>query len=99
MGIAALVRASLVGLSTLFTKQHYVLDVIAGVLMAAAAYAIFVRPQARDQVPEFDRRVAPVFALGILGCAGIGLAGYWIVYRLLGTHSWFSSVLMALART
>ena len=87
VGIAAIVSASLVGLSTLFTKQHYVLDVIAGVLMAVAAYAIFVRPQPREHVPELDRRVAPVFAWGLLGCAAVGLAGYWIAYRLLGVRS------------
>ncbi len=87
VGIAAIISASLVGLSTLFTKQHYVLDVIAGVLMAVVAYAIFVRPQPREQVPEFDRIVAPVFAWVILGGAGLGLAGYWIAYQLLGVRS------------
>ena len=87
VGIAAIICASLVGLSTLFTKQHYVLDVGAGVLMAIAAHAIFVRPQPRERVPELDRRTAPVFAWGILGCAGLGLAGYWIAYQLLGARS------------
>lgn len=87
VGIAAIISASLVGLSTLFTKQHYVLDVIAGVLMAVVAYAIFVRPQPREHVPEFDRHIAPIFAWGIFGCAGLGLAGYWIAYQLLGVRS------------
>jgi membrane-associated phospholipid phosphatase len=82
VGIAAMVSASLVGLSTLFTKQHYVLDVIAGVLMAVVAYTILVR--SRAQVPELDRQVAPVFAWVILGSAGLGLTGCWIAYRLLG---------------
>jgi membrane-associated phospholipid phosphatase len=82
VGIAATVSAALVALSTVFTKQHYVLDVIAGILMAIVAYLVFVRPQ-RNPVPELDREVAPVFAWGILGCAGLGLAGYWVVYRLL----------------
>jgi len=52
VGIVATVSASLVGLSTLFTKQHYVLDVLAGVLMAVVAYMIFLRPHPREQVPE-----------------------------------------------
>jgi membrane-associated phospholipid phosphatase len=34
VGIAAMICASIVGLSTLFTKQHYILDVIAGILLA-----------------------------------------------------------------
>jgi membrane-associated phospholipid phosphatase len=87
VGIVATVGASLVGLSTLFTKQHYVLDVLAGVLLAVVAYAIFLRPHPREQVPELDRQAAPAFAWGILGCAGLGLVGYWIAYQLLGGSS------------
>jgi membrane-associated phospholipid phosphatase len=87
VGIVATVSASLVGLSTVFTKQHYVLDVLAGVLLAVVAYVIFLRPHPREQVPELDREVAPAFAWGILGCAGLGLVGYWIAYQLLGGSS------------
>ena len=87
VGIAGIVSASLVGLSTLFTKQHYVLDVIAGTLLAVVAYAIFLRPRRREQVPELDRQVAPLFAWGLLMCSGLGLAGYWIAYRLLDGSS------------
>lgn len=87
VGIAAIGSASLVALSTLFTKQHYVLDVVAGALMALAAYAIFVRPQPREQVPELDRQLAPVFAWGIAGCALLSLAGFWIAYQVLGGRS------------
>ena len=87
VGIAAITSASLVALSTLFTKQHYVLDVIAGALMAVVAYAILVRPQPREQVPEFERHLAPVFAWGIAGCAILSLTGFWVAYRLLGVRS------------
>ena len=87
VGIVALISASLVALSTLFTKQHYVLDVIAGVLMAVAAYAIFLRSQAREQVPSLDSQAAPIFAWGIIGCSGIGIGLYWIAYQLLGRGS------------
>lgn len=87
VGIAATLCASLVALSTLFTKQHYVLDVIAGVLMAVIAYAVFVRYPPRLLVPEADRKVAPVFAWGLLACSGVGLLGYWAVYQLLGAGS------------
>lgn len=47
VGAAAFAAASLVALSTLFTKQHYVLDVVAGVLLACVAYAIFLTPSPR----------------------------------------------------
>lgn len=84
LGIIALVCAALVALSTLFTKQHYILDVIAGVFLASVAYGIFLRNQPREPLPDLDRRAAPALALCILGLVGAGLAGYWVVYKLLG---------------
>lgn len=83
VGIAAALCASLVGISTLLTKQHYVLDVAAGISLAWAAYSVFLRND-RDETPELDRRVAPVLALGLLGILGLGVAGFWVVYRLSG---------------
>jgi hypothetical protein len=80
----ATICASLVALSTLFTKQHYVLDVIAGVFLAAFAYALFLRNYPRDQIPLFDRSVAPALALCIAGLVTLGLAGYWLAYLWLG---------------
>ena len=84
VGIAATFAAVLVAFSTLFTKQHYVVDVIAGALMAVLAFWIFIQSQPRVQVPELDRQVAPTFAWGILACAGLGVAGYWMAFQLLG---------------
>lgn len=81
VGMAALLCASLVGLSTLFTKQHYVLDVIAGVFLACVAYALFLRKHRREEVPELDRRLAPALALITVALAGLGVAGAWVVYR------------------
>ena len=40
VAVAAVLCASLVGVSTLFTKQHYVLDVMAGIVLALIAYAV-----------------------------------------------------------
>jgi len=84
LGIAAVLGAALVALSTLFTKQHYILDVIAGVLLAVVAYAIFLRTSARDAVPEFDRRVAPGLACCVGGIVTLGLAAYWLAYLWMG---------------
>lgn len=81
VGIAALVAAALVALSTLFTKQHYVLDVASGILLAVLAYVIFLRSAPRE-IPELDRRLAPIFAFGTIGLAAAGLIGFWIVYQL-----------------
>jgi membrane-associated phospholipid phosphatase len=81
LGFAALSCASLVALSTLFTKQHYVADLIAGILLALVAYAVFLRGYHRANVPERDRRLAPVLALCVGGVAGLGLAGFWVAYQ------------------
>jgi len=81
VGIAGAICAVLVGISTLFTKQHYILDVIAGILLAWAAYAIFLRRYPRSEVPDLERRLAPAFALCIIGIVVLALAGFWIAYR------------------
>ena len=82
LGIVAMSCASLVALSTLFTKQHYVADLVAGILLALAAYAMFLRGYARANVPELERRLAPVLALAVGGIVGLGVIGCWAVYRL-----------------
>lgn len=79
VGVAAVFCASLVAVSTLYTKQHYILDVIAGVFLACVAYVVFLRYDS-EEVPELDRRVAPVLALGLLAILGLIVAGVWVVY-------------------
>jgi membrane-associated phospholipid phosphatase len=82
VGLVAIVAAVMVGLSTLYTRQHYALDVIAGVALAALAWAIFIRPFPPERIAGTDRRLAPVFAFGTLAIAAIGVAGAWIAYQL-----------------
>ena len=81
VGVVATLCAALVGLSTLYTKQHYILDVVAGILLAGAASALFLRNIRREAIPELDRRLAPVFALVIIGIVGIAFACYWVAYQ------------------
>lgn len=81
LGDITLVCASLVGLSTLFTKQHYVADVIAGFLLAWAACAIFLRGYSRDEIPGTDQSVAPLLALCTAALITAGLGGFWVIYR------------------
>lgn len=78
-GILAIVCAVLVGISTLYTKQHYVLDVVAGILLACAAYALFLRRYPREDIPQHDQRLAPVVAAGLLGIIGLGVAALWAI--------------------
>lgn len=82
LGIIAVACAGLVAVSTLFTKQHYVADVIAGILLAVLAYVVFLRRDALEPIPEGDRRVAPIVALVVVGIVGLGFAAYWVAYRL-----------------
>ena len=82
LGLVAILCASLVALSTLFTKQHYVADIIAGTLLALAAYAVFHRGYARANVPELERRVAPRLAIVVAGIVSLGFGCYWVAYKL-----------------
>jgi membrane-associated phospholipid phosphatase len=82
LGAAAVACAALVGAATLFTKQHYVLDVLAGVLLAGAAWLVFLRGYPRDAVPPSERRAAPALAAGVVAVLALTAACYWIAYRL-----------------
>jgi len=84
VGIAAALCASFVGVSTLYTKQHYIADVITGIFLACAAYLVFLRSYPREAVPELDRRLAPVLALGFIGIHGLMVACFWVAYRMSG---------------
>lgn len=82
VGIAAVACASLVGISTLFTKQHYLLDVAGGVLLAFAAYAVFLRVRPGDAISPSGRRAAPLLAAGLLALIGLAVALAWAAYEL-----------------
>jgi membrane-associated phospholipid phosphatase len=82
VGVAAAVWAALIGVSTLYTKQHYVVDVIAGALAAYVAYLLFLRRYPRAAVAENDRSGAPLRALGAVGIFAIMVASFWVTYRL-----------------
>lgn len=84
LGVFATGCAALVALSTLFTRQHYLLDVVAGVLLAYVAHAVFLRNYARERIPELDRRAAPALAVCVSAVAAIGVACYWLLYRWMG---------------
>ena len=84
LGHGALFCASLVAISTLFTKQHYIADVVAGIVLAFAAYVLILRGYPRRNVPELDRHLAPILALGVLAVVGLGVVGFWVAYHLAG---------------
>lgn len=77
VGATTIVCAVLVGVSTLFTKQHYVVDVIGGALLAFVAYLMFLRNGPRD-----ENRIAPALAMLTAAITVAGLGCYWIVYAI-----------------
>jgi membrane-associated phospholipid phosphatase len=84
VGVFATICASLVALSTLFTKQHYVVDVIGGVGLALIASFAFLARYPRERIDNLDRRVAPALALCILGVVALALLGAWVGYLWTG---------------
>jgi membrane-associated phospholipid phosphatase len=80
VGIGATAGAFVVGLSTLFTKQHYILDVVAGIVLAFLAYVLFLRKTTREDVAELDRRVAPALVLVVSGIVLLCFGCYVVLY-------------------
>ena len=79
LGIASIVGASLVGVSTLYTKQHYIADVVAGIVLACIAYLVFLR---NVNVPMIDRRLAPLLALTVAGIVAIAFIGCLVAFTV-----------------
>ena len=82
VGIVAGVWASLVALSTLFTKQHYVLDVLGGIALAYAGHVLALMSFPRDAVPERERRLAPALAAGAFAVYALLIAAFWVAYTV-----------------
>ena len=80
LGLLTIACAALVAISTLFTKQHYVADVVAGAGLALLADGVCIHPWGRDQIPESDRRVAPVLAVCASAMAAAGVAVFFAAY-------------------
>jgi membrane-associated phospholipid phosphatase len=80
VGAVALAWALAVGISTLYTKQHYVLDVIAGMALAFVAFRLFIRDYPRQGIPERERRFAPPLAMCAAGVYLLMVAGVWLIY-------------------
>lgn len=82
LGLFALCCASLVAISTLFTKQHYVADVISGILLGVVANQVFLRSYSRANISEVERRVAPWLALCVGLVVALGVGFFAVLYRL-----------------
>lgn len=81
VGRIAAAWAVLIGVSTIYTKQHFAVDAIAGAIIGAAAWAIFLQTPA-DRPSELDMRKAPARAAAVAGGYALAGAGLWIAYLL-----------------
>ena len=84
VGWVAGVWAFLVALSTVYTKQHYVADVIGGTILAAAGYWIFMRSHPRESIPKREQELAPALATCGFAVYGVMVAILWLAYELGG---------------
>lgn len=82
VGLAAGVWAGLIGVSTVYTKQHYVVDAIAGALIGFVAYRIFLRNRPLHPASDIERLESPRRALYVAGAYITALAGFWVSYSL-----------------
>ncbi|MBC8022479.1 MAG: phosphatase PAP2 family protein, partial [Burkholderiales bacterium] len=80
VGASLGVWAFFVALSTLYTKQHYVLDAIAGAVLAYGAYFVFLRDYPREATPEPERRLAPLLALAAFAIYGLIVIVFGVLY-------------------
>ena len=80
VGLASLGWASLIALSTLFTKQHYVLDVISGIALAGVACLVFLRTSPRQSLTEADRRGTWFLLQAMIGMWSLVFVGFGVAY-------------------
>lgn len=83
VGRIAMLCACLVALSTLLTRQHYLLDVVAGIGLACVGQLMFFRSQ--DPVPPLERQAAPAMTMAVSALVGVMVGGAWIGYHWFGS--------------
>jgi membrane-associated phospholipid phosphatase len=82
VGAVAIGWATLIALSTLFTKQHYAADVLVGAALAVVAWPIFTRGLKDDAVTPADRAAAPARGLAVAAIYGALVCGSYAAYAL-----------------
>jgi membrane-associated phospholipid phosphatase len=81
-GIAACLWASLVAISTIFTKQHYIADVVAGAILGLLAYFLWLRSYPRSNVAYADQRAAPFILIGIALFHALIITCFYVAYQM-----------------
>ena len=81
VGMAASVWSILIGLSTVYTKQHFVVDAVAGGVLGVAAYWLFLKGEPRTPVAGSDRLRAPIRSLYVAAAYLVAMAMFWTAYQ------------------
>jgi membrane-associated phospholipid phosphatase len=82
VGRAAAIWAALIGVSTVYTKQHYAVDAMVGAILGLAAYAIFLRGRPREAGAGIDRELAPRRAWYVVTAYVAVIGVFWAAYLL-----------------
>jgi membrane-associated phospholipid phosphatase len=82
VGFTALVWATLIAAATIYTKQHYAIDAVAGIVIAIAAAAIYLRRPSGHDTPTEDRLLAPGRALFAVAAYLAAVGVFWVAYQL-----------------
>ncbi|HUR88878.1 MAG TPA: phosphatase PAP2 family protein [Ramlibacter sp.] len=81
LGDVLLVWAALVALSTVFTKQHYVADAVAGTVLAFVACAIMFRDLRSASIAPVLRQLAPALAATAFAVYASFVLFLWMIYK------------------
>lgn len=82
VGVSASVWATLIAVSTVYTKQHYAIDAIAGAGVGFIGGAIFLRRSLRDDGSAEDHLLAPGRALFVVAAYLAAVGVFWLAYQL-----------------
>jgi membrane-associated phospholipid phosphatase len=83
VGAVTLAWAAAVSLSTVLIKQHYVADVVGGLLLALLARQLFLQAHPLEATPEDERRLAPILAAGAFLVYLVAVLLAWLLYAML----------------
>jgi high-affinity Fe2+/Pb2+ permease len=82
VGVIACAWAALISVSTVYTKQHYAIDAVAGAGIAFVAGAVFLRTSSGDDGSIEDRLLAPGRALFAVAAYLTAVGVFWIAYQV-----------------
>jgi membrane-associated phospholipid phosphatase len=76
-----ILTAGLIAVSTMFVKQHYLVDVIAGLALGLGVYAWVIRPCKTSHLPAAQLRLPRWMGWACLGLNGVILLVLYGLYR------------------